>query len=181
VLSLHEVQSQVVGGAGWPQGTICLDTSPKEDIGAYAVLFAMDAILYLLTIIRLSKLSPRLYTQSAGSRAIARHFTSFFKLLIRDGSIYFLVVTLAAGATLGGFFYRPLLGPLTASELYLVVCSMACSRLILSLKESSRQAIYRQWELSGNPLTLPFQAAPNPDNNDSGNSRDTDIELHPRQ
>jgi len=87
-------------------------------------------------------------------------------LLYRDGSIYFFVVVAAMIITVIGFYYQSLAAAFAASDLYISACSIACSRLILHLKERSWQATGEtenaqgswdlgfDWEVIKNPTNL---------------------------
>jgi len=107
------------------------------NIAAFYGPVVVDAILYAMTVARILVQRSRCakVRMSLGWRKNGR---SLFSVLYRDGSIYFLVVAIAMVITMLGFFYMPLTGPFTESDLYLAVCSIACSRLILHLMGRSR-------------------------------------------
>jgi len=121
-----------------PNGTqLCL-TPPvqisRNRFSAWCGPAIVDIVLYLMTV-------WRLYTRSPRSVPGIRRSNSLFSLLYRDGSIYFLVVAAALTITMIGFFNVYWAAAFSASDLYIATCSIACSRLILHLKERSKQAI----------------------------------------
>jgi len=139
ILSMHPIPNKSRPQS--PYGSLCLDFPNKIHAAIFYGPVAFDAILYFMTVFQIYAQSPR-YAQTFKKSA------SLFSILVRDGSIYFLVVAIAMAITVIGFFNRPLLGAFTESDLYITICSIACSRLILSLKRSSCQAVYGGWELS---------------------------------
>jgi len=138
ILILNPIRNTPSKGSA--RGTLCLDFPNRTNAASFYAAVFLDAVLYTMTVVRLLVQSPQTFP------GIQRKST-LFRLLFQDGSIYFLAVAAAMSMSVIGFFYRPFLGAFTESDLYIAACSIACSRLILHLKESSRQAIYRDLDI----------------------------------
>jgi len=138
ILILNPIKN--IPSQGSARGPLCLDFPNKTNAASFYIAVSLDAVLYIMTVARLLVQAPKSFP------GIQRKST-LFRLLFQDGSIYFLAVAAAMSMAVIGFFYRPFLGAFTESDLYIAACSIACSRLILHLKESSRQAIYRDLDI----------------------------------
>jgi len=125
-----------------PHGLMCLDKPFRSNAIAFYVPVGVDATLYLMTVLRLYKTQPP-------SVPGVRRTSTLLPLLYRDGAIYFLAVATAMAISVMGLYIQSLFGAFSSSDLYIAACSIACSRLILHLKESSRRARYQNWRISG--------------------------------
>jgi len=118
--------------------TLCVEPLLRKNAASFAGPLILDATLYIMTVVRL---------KIQGSRQPKSGVRDLFAILFRDGSIYFFVVTLAMILSISGFFYVPLFGAFATSDLYIVACSISCSRLILHLKESSRRTVCQDQDI----------------------------------
>jgi len=139
ILALRPIPNKPV--KGFSDVLVCLDFPFRQNSASFFGPVFVDVTLYLMTVWRLYQQSP----PNLGPQI--RRTNTLFPLLYRDGAIYLFVVAAAMGMSVVGFFYRPLLGAFTESDLYIVACSIACSRLILHLKESSRRNSYRNRDM----------------------------------
>jgi len=147
ILAMHPIRN-VSASVGQLPG-VCLDFPSQINSAAFYGPVVLDAILYLMTVVKVVVQASR-YARNGIRGTIGtarvREGESLFSVLYRDGSVYFLVVAVAMAITVIGFFNRRLLGAFTESDLYIAVCSIACSRLILHLKKSARRSSYRIWD-----------------------------------
>jgi len=143
VIVLIKNPVMIISAKAPPHGRMCLDFPVRRNAVSFYTPVAVDAILYLMTVLRLYHTQPPLPVPGV------RRSSTLLSLLYRDGAIYFLAVASAMGLSVVGFYVPRLFGPFSASGLYIAACSIACSRLILHLKESSRRALYQNWRLSG--------------------------------
>jgi len=148
VLNVYPVEHVLRYDMTW-EGEICLSLAPYQVLGAFLAPAALDALLYFLTMVCLIlKCTSRddgdfVPSRSGGRRrrrSVRLCLNSFVVNLLRDGSIYYLVVVLAMGVVIIGFIHHPLQGALSESGLYVTACSIACSRLFLSFREKHREA-----------------------------------------
>jgi len=106
----------------------CLELPDKTLAGAYWAPLVLDTVLFVMTVVRVGSGIP--------DRAALSH-APLIVLIFRDGALYFGLVVVAIAITTAGYYSIPLLGPCTSSYLFLGIVSIACSRLLLHLRDAT--------------------------------------------
>jgi len=144
-----------------PGFSVCLEFPDLTIAGAYWAALILDTVLFIMIVVRIGNGIP--------DRKALRH-APLIVLIFRDGAIYYGVVVVSIALTVAGYYSLALIGPCTSSYLFLGIMSIACSRLILNLRNavapsatsasmSGRDAVFGHPEL----LLTQHASQPNPE------------------
>lgn len=102
--------------------TRCVRSGPDEYFFLYTIGLIIETTIFIFLV------------SKAWTHAVGPHKTPMITVLLRQGAIYYAVVLLTLTVVIISTVVQPMFAPVADSNLIVAITSIACNRLILSLR-----------------------------------------------